>query len=123
MKKNIAVSKEAREKIAKLFDVTMRTVWNALNLDYPETDIIKRIRKAAMENGGVIMATIPAGEAIHFTDGTMRMEFENGAILEFYRTDGTGHIFFKGEEVASFENVTVPMIYDIKALASSLKIR
>ncbi len=122
MKKNIAVSKEAREKIAKLFDVTMRTVWNALNLDYPETDIIKRIRKAAMENGGVIMATIPAGEAIHFTtDGTMRMEFENGAILEVYRTDGTGHIFFKGEEVASFENVTVPMIYDIKVLASSLK--
>ena len=121
MKKNIAVSKEAREKIAKLFDVTMRTVWNALNLDYPETDIIKRIRKVAMEKGGVIMASIPAGEAIHFTDGTMRMEFANGAILEFYRTDGTGHIFFKGGEVDSFENVKVQMIYDIKALASSLK--
>ena len=35
MKKNIAVSKEARENIAKAFGVTMRTVWNALNLEYP----------------------------------------------------------------------------------------
>lgn len=63
MKKNIAVSKETREKIAKLFNVTMRSVWNALNLDYPETDLTKRIRKVAKENGGVVMTSIPAGEA------------------------------------------------------------
>ena len=43
MKKNIAVSKEVREKIAKIFKVTERHVFNALNLDYPETDIVRRI--------------------------------------------------------------------------------
>lgn len=64
MKKNIAVSKETREKIARLFNVTMRSVWNALNLDYPETDLTKRIRKVAKENGGVVMTSIPAGEAL-----------------------------------------------------------
>lgn len=121
MKKNIAVSKEAREKIAKAFGVTMRTVWNALNLDYPATDIIKRIRKAAKESGGVYMVSIPAGEAIHFSDGTMRMDLENGATCEFYQQDGTGHIFFKGREVASFENVNVPMIYAIQKQAAALR--
>lgn len=121
MKKNIAVSKETREKIAKLFNVTMRSVWNALNLDYPETDLTKRIRKVAKENGGVVMTSIPAGEAIHFFDGTMRMEFDNGAILEFYRKDGTGHIYVKGAEVEVYENVTLPMIYDIKERAAALR--
>lgn len=121
MKKNIAVSKESREKLAKIFDVTMRTVWNALNLDYPENDLIRRIRVAARKNGGVVMASLPAGEAIHFADGTMRMDLENGASLEFHRNDGSGHIFFKGDEVASFENVTVPMIYEIQAQAAALR--
>ena len=121
MKKNIAVSKEAREKIAKAFGVTMRTVWNALNLDYPETDIIKPIRQAAKESGGVYMVSIPAGEAIYFADGTMRMDFENGAICEFYRQDGTGHIIFKSREVAIYENVTIPMIYEIKERAAALR--
>lgn len=121
MKKNIAVSKEIQEKISKIFKVTDRTVRNALNLDYPETDIIKRIRIAAMENGGVMMATIPAGEMIHFADGTMRADFDNGAICEFYRTDGTGHIFFKGEEVGSYNNVNIPMIFEIKERAAALR--
>lgn len=121
MKKNIAVAKETREKIAKLFGVTMRTVWNALNLDYPETDLVKRIRKAAKENGGVVMASIPAGEALHFFDGTIRMEFDNGAILEFYRNDATGHVYLKGVEVGVYENVNLPMIFDIKERAAALR--
>lgn len=121
MKKNIAVSKEAREKIAKAFNVTERTVFNALNLDRPETDIAKRIRIAAKQNGGVMMATIPSGEAIYFADGTMRMDFDNGAFCEFYRTDGTGHIFLKGKEVESYDNVTVPKIFEIKERAAALR--
>lgn len=121
MKRNIAVSKETREKLAEDFNVTMRSIWNALNLDYPETELIKRVRKVAKENGGVVMTSIPAGEAIYFADGTMRMEFDNGAILEFYRMDGTGHIFFKGKEVAVYENVSLPMIFDIKEQAAALR--
>lgn len=121
MKKNIAVSKEVREKIAKIFKVTERHVFNALNLDYPETDIVKRIRFAARQNGGILMATIPSGEAIHFGDGTMRMDFDNGAFCEFYRKDGTGHIFLKGKEVESFENVDIPMIFKIKERAAALR--
>lgn len=67
------------------------------------------------------MATIPAGEAIYFYDGTMRMDFDNGAILEFYRNDGTGHVYLKGKEVASYENVHVRKIFEIKEQAAALK--
>lgn len=121
MKKNIAVSKEVKEKIAKVFKVSDRHVFNALNLDYPETDIVRRIRVMAKENGGVMMVNIPSGEAIYFADGTMRMDFDNGAFCEFYRTDGTGHIFHKGKEVARYENVSLPMIFDIKEQAAALR--
>lgn len=120
MKRNIAVSKEAKEKIARIFNVTDRTVRNALDLDHPETDVIKRIRIAAKENGGILMATIPSGEMIYFADGTMRVDFDNGAFCEFYRIDGTGHIFHKGKEVAVYENVTLPMIFEIKEQAEAL---
>lgn len=121
MKKNIAVSKETREKLARIFKVTERHVFNALNLDYPETDIVKRIRIAAKQNGGVMMATVPVGEAIFFVDGTMRMDLDNGAILEFNHQDGSGHTFFKGKEVARYEHVTIPMIYEIQAKAAALR--
>lgn len=120
IKKNIAVSREARDKIARIFNVTDRTVRNALDLDHPETDTIKRIRIAAKENGGILMATIPSGEMIHFTDGTMRADFDNGAYCEFFRADGTGHIYYKGKEVAFYENVTLPMIFEIKERAAAL---
>lgn len=121
MKRQIAVSKEVREKIARIFNVTDRTVRNALDLGHEATDVIRRIRMAARENGGVMMATVPAGEMIHFADGTMRTDFDNGAYCEFWRADGTGHIFYKGEEVAVYEDVDVPMIFEIKELAAALR--
>lgn len=121
MKKNIAVSKEVREMIAKTFKVTERHVFNALNFDYPDTDVVKRIRVMAKENGGVMMMTIPSGEAIHFADGIMRMDFDNGAICEFYRNDGSGRILHKGKEVAVYENVSLPMIFEIKERAAALR--
>lgn len=121
MKKQIAVSKADRQFLMKLFKVTERTVFNALALDKPDNDLRKRIREVAMNRGGVVMTTIPAGEAIYFYDGTMRMDFDNGAILEFYRNDGTGHVYFKGKEVASYDNVPLQMIFEIKEQAAALR--
>ena len=121
MKRQIAVSKADRHFLMKAFKVTERTVFNALALDKPETTLRKKIRKVAMERGGVMMVTLPAMETFHDADGTMRQYLPNGAILEFYREDGTGHIFFKGEEVAKFDNVDIPMIYSIQEQAASLR--
>lgn len=121
IKRNIAVSKETREKIARIFGVSERTVWNALNLDYPGTEVTTRIRIAAKENGGVVMATIPAGEAIHFADGTMRMDFENGAVLEGNLTTGTVEIRDKrGEVKGRWQNPNITELKAIQGVAQSL---
>lgn len=121
MKRQIAVSKSDRQFLAKLFKVTERTVFKALTLDEPGNDLHKRIRKAAMNRGGVVMVTSPEGETLHFTDGTMYQMLSNGAHLEFYRDDNTGHVFYKGQEVAVYENVTVSKIYEIQAAAAALR--
>lgn len=121
MKRQIAVSKTDRQFLMKLFKVTERTVFNALALDNPSSDLRKKIRKAAMNRGGVVMVTSPEMETLHFADGTMYQTLPNGAHLEFYRDDNTGHVFYKGEEVAVYDNVTVSKIYEIQAQAADLR--
>lgn len=121
MKKWIKVSKEDREILKKIFKVTERTVFNALGLVDENNDLHKRIRKAAMEHGGEWVTELPVFETIHLTDGTMRQEFPNGAVVEFYRHDGSGKIFFKGREIERYEDVNVPMIFAIQAEAVELR--
>ena len=58
MRREIEVTKENREFLRRLFGVSEPTVYTALNLDKPETDVRKRIRKAALERGGEIMVTL-----------------------------------------------------------------
>jgi len=121
MKKQIAVSKADREFLAKLFKVTVRTVFNALSTKYEDNDLHKRIRKAAMNRGGVVMVTLPAMETFHDADGIMRQYMPNGAILEFSKKDGSGHVYFNGKEISTYENVTIPMIYEIQERAAALR--
>lgn len=122
MKRQITVTKATRKQLEKLFKVTERTIFNALDLSKPGNDLHKRIRKAAMNCGGVVTVVTTDLECFHDEPGgPMRQYLPNGAILEFYRTDGTGHIFFRGKEVATFENVTIPMIYEIQKQAAALR--
>lgn len=121
MKKWIKVSKEAREVLKKIFKVTDRTVFNALGVVDGNNDLHKRIRKAALEHGGEWVTELPVFETIHLSDGTMRQEFANGAVVEFYRKDGTGKVFFKGREIERYEDVNIPMIFAIQAEAAALK--
>ena len=122
MEKQIAVTKEDRKKLEKIFNVTERTVFKALSAKYgTDNGLHKRIRKTALENGGIYMETLPMMETFHDADGTLRNYLPNGAVIEFYRVDNTGHIFFKGEEVDSFENVTISKIYEIQAQAAALR--
>ncbi len=121
MKRQIAVSKADRQFLMKLFKVTERTVFNALALDKPGNDLHKRIRKAALNRGGVIMVSLPEMETFHDADGIMKQYMPNGAILEFSKKDGSGHVFFKGKEISTYENVTIPMIYEIQERAAALR--
>ncbi|MDE6695521.1 MAG: hypothetical protein K2K25_01440 [Muribaculaceae bacterium] len=120
MRREIEVTKENREFLRRLFGVSEPTVYTALNLDKPETDVRKRIRKAALERGGEIMVTLREVETIHDADGMMIQTFPNGARIEISKKTGSGRILYKGEEVTTFENIMVSQIYDIQSIAYHL---
>lgn len=70
-----------RRKLEAAFGVTDRAVRKALYFD-SDSDLSRRIRKAARENGCVLAAALPVAETIHATaDGTMLQELDNGAQL------------------------------------------
>lgn len=120
MKKQIAVTRETRLFMMKLFGVTERMLTYALTYK-KDSDLARRIRKCAIERGGVVLVTLPEIETFHDYDGTMRQYLPNGAYLEFLRSDGSGHVFMHGEEVAKYENVTVQDIYKIQDYALRLR--
>lgn len=121
MRREIEVTKENREFLRKLFGVSEPTVYTALNLDKPETDVRKRIRKAALERGGEIMVTLREVETIHDANNMMIQNFpHNGARIEINKLTGSGRILYKGEEVTTFENIMVSQIYDIQSIAYHL---
>ncbi len=117
----IAADSVLRGKLMKIFNVGDRAVRNALDWS-SDSELARKIRHTALMNGGVRLEPAKDDCVFHDADGTMRCYEENGAVCEFHRTDGSGHIFFKGEEVASFKHpLTIPKIYEIRAKAAALK--
>jgi len=117
----IAADMMLRGKLMKIFGVGDRAVRNALDWS-SDSELARKIRHTALLNGGVQLEPAKDDCVFHDADGTMRCYEDNGAVCEFYRTDGSGHIFFKGEEVARFEHpLTIPKIYEIRAKAAALK--
>lgn len=80
MEKYIHVTKDVRLYLAKTFNVSDKTVWNALNFDKKrgETDCAKRIRKFALQKGGIVMVVVPEVEVLYDYDGVISQYFPNG---------------------------------------------
>lgn len=117
----IAADSVLRGKLMKIFNVGDRAVRNALDWS-SDSELARKIRHTALLNGGVRLELAKDDCVFHDADGTMRCYEENGAVCEFHRTDGSVHIFFKGEEVASYEHpLTIPKIYEIRAIAAALR--
>ena len=123
MEKYIAVTKEDREFLARAFKASDRTVAYALQFDGKRgnSDMARRIRKAAVERGGVVMVAIPEMETMYDRDGYMRQYLPNGAMLEFNMEDDSGDVWFKGERVRHYESVRISDIKDIQRWATALK--
>lgn len=122
-KRYIHIKKEDREFIMKALGVTERTVFNATRFDEKRgnTDIAKRIRKLAMERGGIVMNVIPEIETMHDADNYMRQYFPNGALLEICKVDGNADIYYKGERVWHSESIMCSEINGLQNRAMSLK--
>lgn len=123
MKKYIHITKEDRMFIMKALGVTERTVFNAIRFDSKrgDTELARKIRKLAMERGGIVMVEIPEIECLFDADGYMRQYLPNNTILEFSFENGGCDVFHKGEKVCHYENVVVSNIKNIQNWALALK--
>ena len=124
MKKYIHVTKEVREQLEKTFGVTGTMVWYALtfNPDRGQSDLAKRIRTAALEHRGILMADECVLENTLFdSDGHFRNYPTLDTMLEFSREDGGCDVFHKGEKVRHYDNVAMADIGGIQAWAKGLK--
>lgn len=120
MKKQVTVTRENRDFLEKAFNVSSVMIWKALTFE-SDSDLARRIRKLAIERGGIEMCFCPVLETIHDSDGYMRQYLPNGVLLEFNKNDGTGSVFLRGKEVRRYENVKVSGINDIQDWAMALK--
>ena len=108
-----------------LFKVTGRTVDNALRFDAERgnTDLARKIRKVAMEHGGIVMVVSPEAETLFDADGYMRQYLPNGVLLEFEKEAGNGgcNVYLKGDMVRRYDNVQVRDIPAIQNWAATLR--
>lgn len=125
MKRYIHIQKADREFILNLFKVTGRTVDNALRFDAERgnTDLARKIRKVAMEHGGIVMVVSPEAETLFDADGYMRKYLPNGVLLEFEKEAGNGgcNVYLKGDMVRRYDNVQVRDIPAIQNWAATLR--
>lgn len=67
MKKYIHIKKEDREFISKALNIGGKSIYNALHFDSARggTDMAKKVRKLALERGGIVMVEAPEDEIIN----------------------------------------------------------
>lgn len=108
--------------MAKTFNVSDKTVRNALSFDKKrgETDCAKRIRKFALQKGGIVMVVAPEVEVLYDYDGVINQYFPNGAKLESDKNTGDTELFYKGERVARWENIKLRDMDTIQQMAAGL---
>lgn len=123
MKKYIHITKENREFLMKAFGVTGKTVQNAVRFDAErgDTDLAKKIRKVALERGGIVMAVAPEVETLHDADGYMRQYFPNGAMIEVKKENGFYEVLYKGEVVKTGAGLTIAQLEGLQAFAGGLR--
>lgn len=120
MKKYIHITKEDRKFIMKALGVTERMVFKGIRFE-SDSDLAKKVRKLAMDRGGIVMVEIPEIECLFDADRYMRQYLPNNTLLEFSFDDGGCDVFHKGEKVRRYENVVVSDIKNIQNWALALK--
>lgn len=122
MRKYISVTSEVKEKIMKVFEVTDRTVRNALNYDplYGGTATARRIRVMARENGGVTYYVVKSPEVWFDSEGSMHQVFANGAEIVIDKATGDGQVIYRGEVKAEYPSVMMAEIADMQEYAKGL---
>lgn len=133
--KYIDLSKEKKALLRRMFDTTGVTVWSALNF-VTNSELARRIRSAAMANGGVVKNTIttPDGfmpncqtECVRGEDGTVQrvvQTFSNGVRVEFDNDRCSAVILHEKEPIKTFNDVIIRdwgnIVFEAQNLSDSL---
>lgn len=124
MEKFITATKETREMITKAFrGISRQTLWRALHFEDIEkgTETERKIRKMALNRGGVVMVVSPEMETVHDADGFMRQYFPNGAMLEADKATGLVKVYDRsGNVMLTAEHVRISKLLEIQRYAKSL---
>lgn len=124
MEKFITATKETREMITKAFrGISRQTLWRALHFEDIDkgTDTERKIRKMALNRGGVVMVVSPEIETVHDADGFMRQYFPNGAMLEADKNTGLVKVYDRnGNVTLTAEHVRISKLIEIQRHAKSL---
>ena len=121
--RRIEVTGEVRSKIMRTFGVSRQTVGNALNYrgERGQSDLAKRIRIMALENGGRHMVSWPECETINDALGMMIQTFDNGSKIEVNKNTGDACWFDpKGMKRGEQKNITIQQLYVMQELAASI---
>lgn len=119
----IEISKEVREKIKRTFGISDAMVSYALNYNEQkgQSDLAKKIRKVALENGGRHMVSWPECETIHDANGMMTQTFDNGSKIEVNKNTGDACWFDpKGVKRGEQKSITIQQLYVMQELAASI---
>ena len=108
-----------REFIMNAFKVSAMAVSRALSY-VNDTDLSLRIRRLALQRGGIEMVRSPQVETWHDNDGFMRQFLPNGVQIEGDKTTGYVAILKDGKEVAGFDNPTITQLEHIQQSAMRL---
>lgn len=119
-RKQIEITKEVRKEIKAAFKCSDMAIWRALSFAL-DTPLSLRIRKFAMQKGGVLLLLTPAMETILDKDGYMRQYFENGAMLEADKHTGTVQVFDEDGTVRrEVKHCTIEQLYVEQTFAGGL---
>ena len=118
MNKYIHLKKEDREFLAKVFGITPRMVFNAVHFE-SDSELARKVRKLAMDRGGIVMVEAPEAETLFDADGYMRQYLPGGVLLEFKYSDNSCTVLVKGEERRRFDDVHVSDIPYIQEFAGN----
>lgn len=120
--RRIEVTGEVRSKLMRTFGVSRQTVGNALTYrgERGQSDLAKRIRIMALENGGRHMVSWPECETIHDALGMMTQTFDNGSKIEVNKNTGDACWFDpKGVKRGEQKSITIQQLYAMQELAAS----
>lgn len=121
-KRRIAATREDIDFLTDVFRCTRRMVQGAISYER-DSDLARRIRKAARQHGCVEVRELPVVETLHDANGCMVQTLDNGVLLVFSKQFGWCRVYAGEHLVREYEGVMVSDIEAIQQWAGSLNMK